>query len=475
MSLLGVNLMRTGHEQEGKDMLEKAFAGDPFNVWSINSLTLIDSFEKFDRFTTPHFQVMLAKKESAPLEPYVAELLEKAYKELSAKYDFKPPSPIVFEMYPDHADFAVRTLGLPGLGALGVTFGRMFVMDSPSARKPDTFNWGSTLWHEFTHVITLEMTDHKIPRWLSEGISVYEERKGFPGWGDDLKLPYLAALKAGKFLPVGELNNGFIRPSYPDQVLVSYYQASIIVDFIEEKFGFPAVRKMLLLYKDGKSTEEVFKQALGTELKDFDTQFMKWVDDRTKGIDEKKFTELVSQGEQGLAKGDTDKAIEALKSAIEMYPEYTDEHNPYEPLADAYLKKGDKQAAIDVLKKFMKYEETSFNANLKLADLLKEQGDLAGARQWLEGSLYIRPLAFEGHDKLGAVLLAEKQYPLAIREYDTLLALNTPDKAGAYFHLAEADLGAQNRVEAKKNVLKCLEIAPNFEAAQELLLKIVKN
>ena len=83
-------------------------------------------------------------------------------------------------MYPDHADFAVRTLGLPGMaGALGVCFGKLFVMDSPTARKPDRFNWGSTLWHEFTHVITLQMTDHKIPRWFSEGLSVYEERKAF--------------------------------------------------------------------------------------------------------------------------------------------------------------------------------------------------------------------------------------------------------------------------------------------------------
>ena len=79
-----------------------------------------------------------------------------------------------------------------------------------------------------------------------------------------------------------------------------------------------------------------------------------------------------------------------------MYPEYSDEHNPYEPLADAYLKKGDKQAAIDILKKFMKYEETSFASNIeKYADLLKEVGDTHNARQWLEGSLYIRPLAFE--------------------------------------------------------------------------------
>src|SRR5262249_34585956 len=169
MSLLGVNLMRIGQEADGKAMLDKAFAGDPFNVYTYNSLGLIDTFANFDQFDTPHFKVKLAKKESAQLKPYVSELLEKAFKDLSAKYGFTPESPITFEMFPNHDDFAVRALGLPGMnGALGVCFGRMFVMDSASARPPNTFNWGSTLWHEFTHVITLEMTDHKIPRWFSE-------------------------------------------------------------------------------------------------------------------------------------------------------------------------------------------------------------------------------------------------------------------------------------------------------------------
>ena len=199
MTLLGINLQRIGQEKEGTDVLEAAFKGDPFNVWAGNTLNLLDRFTaaSSNAFKTPHFKVKLHKKESAALKPYVTDLLEKAHKTLSAKYNFTPQGPFSFEMFPDHADFAVRAVGLPGLGALGVCFGKLFVMDSPSARKPDHFNWGSTLWHEFTHVITLQMTDHKIPRWFSEGLSVFEERKAYPGWGDDMKLEYLKAIKQG--------------------------------------------------------------------------------------------------------------------------------------------------------------------------------------------------------------------------------------------------------------------------------------
>src|SRR5215470_4951764 len=301
MSILGMNLMRVGEEDAGKAALEKAFAGDSFNQWTYNTLNLLDSFQHFVRFDTTHFKVKLHENEVAVLRPYVADLLEKAYNTLTEKYGFKPEGPIAFEMYPDKDDFVVRTLGLPGVtGILGVCFGKLFAMDSPSAQRPDFFNWGSTLWHEFAHVITLQMTDHKIPRWFSEGLSVYEERKGFPGWGDDLKLDYLEAIKSKKLLPTAELNNGFIRPKYPTQVLVSYYQASLICDYIEEKFGFPAIKKMLLLYKQGKNTHDVFKEALGFELNQFDNEFFKWVDDKVKGIDMKAFTQLMDSGLEAL-------------------------------------------------------------------------------------------------------------------------------------------------------------------------------
>jgi tetratricopeptide (TPR) repeat protein len=474
MSILGVNLLRIGEEDEGKDVLEKAFKGDTFNVWNANTLTLLDSWVNFDRLQIPNFNIKLHKKESAALRPYVTDLLERVYKTLTEKYEFKPQGPLTFEMYPDHGDFAVRTLGLPGLGALGVAFGKVFIMDSPSARKPDSFNWGSTLWHEFAHIITLQMTDHKIPRWFSEGLSVYEERKGFPGWGDDLKLEYLDAIKSKKLLPVADLNNGFIRPKYPEQVLVSYYQASLICDYIDEKFGFGAIKKMLALYKEGKSTADVFKESVNLSLEQFDAEFFKWVDAKVGSLDVKAFTALVSSGQEALAKGDTDKAIEILDRSVEMYPEYTDEHNAYEPLADAHLKKGNKKAALDVLKKFMTYSETGFKATVKLAELLLEVGDTAGARQALEAAMYIRPMDLEGHQKLGDLLLTQKQYGPAVREFETLLALNTPDKASAHHKLAESYFGQGNRQAARANVMKALEIAPSYEPAQELLLKIVR-
>ncbi len=474
-SLLGINLMRIGEEEEGKAVLEETYDGDPFNVWTVNTLTLLDSFTNFDRLETEHFKIKLHKEEREVLAPYVTDLLEKAYRELSAKYQFEPDGPITFEMFPDHADFAVRTLGLPGLGALGVCFGKVVVMDSPSARPPETFNWGSTLWHEFAHVITLQITDHKIPRWFSEGISVYEERRGMEGWGDDLQMDYLMAIKEDQLLPVGELNNGFIRPKNPGQISLSSYQASLICDYIEEQHGFEAIRRMLALYKAGRSTVEVFQEALGVGLSEFDTGFFAWVDARVEAIDVERFRELLLEGQQAVDAGDLDRAIDVLSQAVELYPEYTDEHNAYEILAEAHIQKENEAAAIEVLRQFTSYSESAYRTYLKLAGLMRDAGNSAEAREVLERALFIHPMDLEGHRELGSLLLADEQFVGAAKEYEALLALNVPDLADTYFNLASAQYGAGSLVEARRSILRCLEIAPSFEAAQELLLKIVRN
>src|SRR6185436_20763152 len=209
---------------EGRAELEKAFEGDPYNVWAKNTLDLLDSMKEFSETVRGPFMVKSAPAETAAFAVYAADLLEEAHKKLTTKYRFTPRAPISVEVFSNHDDFAVRSLGLPGLGALGVCFGQVIAMDSPSARNKGEFNWGSTLWHEFTHVITLQITDHRIPRWFSEGLSVYEERRGRPGWGDKWSLENLKAFADGRFVPINDLDAAFTRPKTPDGVGLAYFQ-----------------------------------------------------------------------------------------------------------------------------------------------------------------------------------------------------------------------------------------------------------
>ena len=473
-SLLGINLMRIGEIDSGREALETAYANDRYNIWTVNTLTLLDSFDNFEHLETDHFRVMLHGEERAALAGYVTELLEEAYDTLSAKYRFEPEGPIVFEMFPDHNDFAVRTLGLPGLGALGVSFGKVVVMDSPSARPPGEFNWGGTLWHEFAHVITLQITDHKIPRWFSEGLSVFEEKRARPGWGEDLRPDFLSAIREGQFLPIADLNNGFIRPRFPGQVPLSYYQASLVCDFIEEMHGFDAILDMLALYKDNRGTAEVFETALGISLAQFDREFNSWLDVKTALVDAEGFGERTAAGHQALTAGDLPTAIEELSRAVEMFPEYSGEQNPYEGLARAYEMDGNTAAAIETLEQLMAYSEYGYRPLLELARLKRDAGDLEGAAESLGLAMYISPMELEAHREYGEVLLEGGRFLEAAREYEVLLALDTPDVATTYYQLASAQYSAGQLPEARRSILESLKIAPSFEEAQGLLLQIVR-
>ncbi|MDX1675904.1 MAG: tetratricopeptide repeat protein, partial [Longimicrobiales bacterium] len=192
-ALLGMNQLRTGQVAEARASLERAYDGDPFNVWTVNTLDLMDEMAGFETVRTDRFELVMDPAESALLRPYIAAFAERAFDVLAERYGYEPETPVRVEVFPDHADFSVRTMGLTGLAALGVAFGNVLAIDSPAARDPGAFHWGSTLWHEIAHAFTLGLTGHRIPRWLTEGISVREERRSLPGWGEPVSLGFLQA------------------------------------------------------------------------------------------------------------------------------------------------------------------------------------------------------------------------------------------------------------------------------------------
>ncbi len=237
-SQLGIELMRFGKNDEARQDLEAAFDAGYKDPATTNTLRLMDTYKNYETFTTPTTVLKLQKKEAALLRPYFQEQLDKAMAVYEKKYKFKLKEPVQIEVYPAHEDFAVRTMGMPGLGALGVTFGQVVAMDSPSGRKPGDFHWASTMWHELSHVYVLAMTDHRVPRWFTEGMAVYEETATQPDWGDRLDHESIMAIKNKKLLPIAELDRGFIHPSYPSQVVVSYFQGGKICNYIAEKYGY---------------------------------------------------------------------------------------------------------------------------------------------------------------------------------------------------------------------------------------------
>ncbi len=497
---LGVNLLRIGRESAAKEVLERAYQVDPFNLWTVNTLRLMDSFVNFEKLTTPHFTLKLHREEAALLRHYVPPLLEKAYEALASRYGFSPSGPIYFEMYPNHEDFAVRALGVPGLGALGVCFGPGIVMDSPRARQRGQFNWASTLWHEFAHVITLGMTEHHVPRWFSEGISVMEEHRAMPGWGDRLDLQTLKSIQQGKLLPIRELNGGFLRPQFPGQVGLSYFQAGKACEFIEARFGFPRILAMLESFGRKTSLEDTLRQVLNLSPEDFDRQFTAYLESILGGALE--HVDFQVLGRKGLMnsperlkallqeqpnnffanlrmagyyreRGEEDAAIPLLSRAKSVFPAYAGSDSPYRQLSRIYRQRGLTGAAIDELRQLTDIHGADLESLTTLATWLQEADRSQEAAAVLERAIQVYPFDRETHQQLGDLFMGRGEAAMAVREYRALLALQPPDRAAAHYQLARSLLRLGRRVEAKTEVLSSLEIAPGFEPAQDLLLTLV--
>jgi tetratricopeptide (TPR) repeat protein len=494
--LLGMNELRLGDVEQGRTHLLRAFEGDPYNPWFKNNLDLLDTFERFEIHETDHFELFLHGTESDLLATYLAPIAEEAYESLTRRYGSEPLLPVRAELFPSHADFSVRTLGETGLGALGVSFGRVLVMDSPGARERGDYNWASVFWHELSHTFHLAISDNRVPRWFSEGLAVHEQRKARQGWGHQVTIPFLRALADGNLKKVSELNDGFMRPDYPQQVIFSYYQSSLVFEVIEDRYGFAAIRKMLEGYKRGETTAELFESLLSINLEDFDQEFEEFLQDRFRiplnGLAEigeaplsgSDITELedwanlhpgdfIARLRLGAALVGEERYTEAqphLEAARKIFPNYGGPDSPYWYLAQAYNGVGDLTGAEQALSQLIQRSESNYDAYTMHADVLEQLDRPKEAADALDKAVLVWPYEIELHQRLATLHAEVGNYPLASRERAAVVALNPTDKAQALYALAIAYQEAGDLTGARSAVLQALEIAPNFDAALELLL-----
>ena len=477
-SALGIDLMRLGHEDEPRRELELSYNNGYRDAATVNSLRLLDSYKNFDAIRDDTTILKLNKSEAALLQPYLQSELHTILATYQKKYKMTLPGPVQVEVYPNHEDFAVRTMGMPGLGALGVTFGEVVAMDSPSAHRPGDFNWGATLWHEMSHVYILTATHHRVPRWFTEGLAVHEEGARSAEWRDRVTPDVLVAIRDKKLLPVAKLDRGFVFPDYPSQVLVSYFQAGSICDFIAEKWGEAKLLDMVHSYAALSATPQVLQQNLRFTNEEFDKQYVAWID-RQYGSEAAHFDEW-REKLKGLFEASQQKRYDVVLSqgpaVLALYPQYVDAANVYEMMADADKAKGDTKSESAILTAYEHAGGQAPDPLKRLGALQEAAGQQAEAAATLERLIYIYPVHDEDlHRHLGDLLLAQKQYDGAIREYNALVASSPSDMAGAQYDLAQAYFAANEKDKAQESVLAALETAPGYRPAQKLLLELQQS
>jgi tetratricopeptide (TPR) repeat protein len=475
-SELGINLMRLGQTDEPLKQLELCYDNGYRDAATVNSLRLLDSYKNFLTYKDDVSIIKLHKKEADLLLPYVQAEVDRSIATYTKKYKMTLPGPVQVELYPDHEDFAVRTLAMPGLGALGVTFGEVLAMDSPSGRPPGTYQWGSTLWHEMSHVFILTATNHRVPRWFTEGLSVHEETQVSPEWGDRVTPEILLAVRDKKLLPIAELDRGFIRPEYESQVIVSYFQAGRILDYIQDRWGLDKILDMVHSFAQSKTTPEAIQENLGMSPEEFDKQFFAWLyEQRNLGKMAASFDDWrnrIKALAEAVKNMDWDAVIQNGPAVLALYPDYIEGANVYQFLAEAYKATDDKKSEAEVLTKYEKIGGMSPQALKELASLEKEMGSPKEAAATLERLNYIAPVDEDLHRQLCDLLFDQKDLPGDVRECNAVVDMHPLDQASAQFNAARAYFAAGQQDQAKNHLLASLEAAPDYRPAQKLLLQL---
>ncbi|HEY5665113.1 MAG TPA: tetratricopeptide repeat protein [Gammaproteobacteria bacterium] len=484
---LGVNLLRENRIDEAFSHLVTAYEGEGgySSDKTVNTLRLIDSFENFTvEFFASETEprgggegviLRLHQDQTEILTPYVLELINDSIVTFSERYAFEPAEPVIAELYPVAADFSVRTAGLPGIGLLGVTFGYLVAMNSPPPGLTGDFHWGTTLWHEIAHVFTLEATNHLVPRWFSEGVSVYEEWSSGPLPGRHIPIHVLQAMAEDKFLPIAELDEGFIRPTYENQVIVSYMQAGLICQYLASGFGQEALVTMLERFREGDDTAAAIVAATGIAPAEFDRRFAEHIEAELGTVlaNLEPWTSAQMELQQHAQAAEWENVSAVAERAIELHPGYVEDGSPYLFLSNAQRELGDETAARETLLRYWQLGGYNPAALTRLSQWLTSAGDTENAIAVLEALVLVSPLDESVHSALGDLLL-ESRPADALVEFSVLAALNPHDQASINLRLARAYQALGDIDKATEYLLYALEIAPNYREAQQLLLEIVR-
>lgn len=530
---LAQDLLRLGDEKEGWQLAEEVHQHDGYDVTAYNLKGLRSVISKFQTLSNQDFIVRMAPREAALYGDSALALLERAKDVLTKKYGFQLEQPTIVEIFPEQKDFGVRTFGVPhNPGYLGVCFGHVVTANSPAAQTSHhEANWEAVLWHEFCHVITLGITRNKMPRWLSEGISVYEERQANPTWGQTMTPRYREMILGDAFKPISELSAAFMTPKTPLDVQFAYFESELVVEYLVQTYGLEALKQILVDLGQGLYINEAIARHTAPMDK-IEREFVAFARQRAKnlapGLDwtrppdasddfdanldaaatnvldvvkrllvkhgdsnavpaqpaaatplapvirtgSSNYWDLLEQTKAALSEKKWAEAKAPAQKLVDLFPTQIGSDSAYSLLAAAHRGLNETNEERAVLIRQAALEDDAVDAYSRVMELDEAVADWQGVSENAERYLAVNPLVPQPYRRLARASEELGNTDAAVRSYRRLLLLDPPDVAEAHYRLARLLRKQGNLKEAKRQVLQALEEAPRFRDAQHLLLEL---
>lgn len=482
------DLLRLGEEEEAWKLAATIRQEDGYNIQAHNLGALEQQMKGYIVQSYPDFILKMPKREWPIYGERALALLREAKSILTVKYGLEMNRPVLVEFFGAQQDFAIRTFGaLGGQGMLGVCFGTVVTMNSPGSLAHGRSNWESTLWHEYCHVVTLTVTKNRMPRWLSEGLSVYEERQRDPSWGMTMSPKNREmVLDEETLTPLSRLSSAFMNAKTQEHTLFAYYESSQAVEYLLEKFGKDKFQGILRDLAAGKRINDAIAANAG-DLDEIEKDFAKFITAKAKGFgpkadweepeekelnpfDDDSFTEYLKKHPKSLwaLRRRADKAVEARKWAevlwvadqlIDLVPESYDGDSGYslKVMALRQLKRPDEEA--EVLRLIAAKSSDALSAFLRLIELDLPKKRWADVRQNARRATALNPFLTTPQKGLVEACMALNEPAEAIAACERLLLLDPGSGAQTHYKLAQL-LKATDAPKAKRHLLDSLALAP---------------
>ena len=452
MQALGTNYLHTGQEDKGLSWLKKAYQKDPYNIRTVNILELYQKFipNEYTFRETPHFKIRYHIQEAELLHRYVGPFLEKAYNDMSKRYQSDVSGKIIIELYKEPEHYSVRTIGVPNLGALAICFGNVITAMSPTSGGN---NWKMVLWHELAHVFAIKLSKSKVPRWYTEGLSEYETMRARPEWRREQNRNLYSSIQHDQKIGIESLDLSFTR----GKIRNAYFHSSKVIEFIVETYGFEAIAKGLKSFGNYWTTERVLEDITGQSIEKLNISFWKHIADSSlpykdafilptpkslrsipkndnANIDDLKHLEssalkFFSSGNKVLSKSSSKKIlIQSPKNRLAHYM-----------LAELAFAESDFDTALEHFRTLLKTGTDSFDIRIRLATILTNRGLKKEAVKQLCAAKAKDPESSYPYQKLAEHHEIEGDLENMLLELESVAALDQSD-FGAHLKLLEAFL-----------------------------------
>ena len=419
---LGTNYLRMGEDKKGLKHLRDAWKGDRYNVRTFNLLNLFEDVlaKQYTFIKTKNFRLRVHKKEKELLQKTVAPELERAFATYAKKYRFKPKTPVVIELFQNRQHYAVRTVGLPGLGALGVCFGQVITAISPTNGM---FNWGQVLWHELNHVFTIQMSRSRVPRWLTEGLAEMEPSLQRKEWRRERDRILYEAMQAKRLRSMADLSLAFTQARNMQDMEIAYYQGYLATTWLVKHYGLGKVLTAVRAYGKGKRTAQILPKLTGTTIQELDRRF----------LDEQR-QRLSFYGRSWDAPPDQYRDLKKRQNNATAHPA---DQNAQSALAAALLLAGKSKTAQTLIAKVLAKNPKNRLALYVSAQLALGRRDKKLAAKMLERLVAAGGDGYKARSMLGRLALERKDLAAAAKHLEAAKKLD-PEKPLPYMLLGRA-------------------------------------